>query len=83
VRKSKEAVGNALDGCEEAGILPDIRVEAFDDGDNIDGHRGANGRTARDSEFKTFLQKSKQSWKPVTACPHRGADPVGVRGQPL
>jgi len=31
----KEAVDNALDACEEAGILPEIQVEIFDDGDNI------------------------------------------------
>lgn len=31
----KEAVDNALDACEEAGVLPDIKVEVFDDGDNI------------------------------------------------
>jgi len=29
----KEAVDNALDACEEAGILPDIRVEVFDEED--------------------------------------------------
>jgi DNA topoisomerase-6 subunit B len=31
----KEAVDNALDACEEAGVLPEIQVEVFDDGDNI------------------------------------------------
>jgi DNA topoisomerase-6 subunit B len=31
----KEAVDNALDACEEAGILPEIRVEIADEGDNI------------------------------------------------
>ncbi|MDH3561085.1 MAG: DNA topoisomerase VI subunit B [Gammaproteobacteria bacterium] len=31
----KEAVDNALDACEEAGILPEIRVEVIDYGDNI------------------------------------------------
>jgi DNA topoisomerase-6 subunit B len=31
----KEAVDNALDACEEAGELPEIRVEISDDGDNI------------------------------------------------
>jgi DNA topoisomerase-6 subunit B len=30
----KEAVDNALDACEEAGILPEIRVEVTQDGDN-------------------------------------------------
>jgi DNA topoisomerase VI subunit B len=29
----KEAVDNALDACEETGILPDIRVEVFDEKD--------------------------------------------------
>ena len=28
----KEAVDNALDACEEAGILPELRVEVFDKG---------------------------------------------------
>ena len=31
----KEAVDNALDACEEAGILPDIRVEVFDEEDGV------------------------------------------------
>ncbi|MCO6411672.1 MAG: DNA topoisomerase VI subunit B [Thiogranum sp.] len=31
----KEAVDNALDACEEAGILPEIQVEVADEGDNI------------------------------------------------
>ena len=31
----KEAVDNALDACEEAGVLPDIQVEVADEGDNI------------------------------------------------
>jgi DNA topoisomerase-6 subunit B len=31
----KEAVDNALDACEEAGILPEIEVEIVDEGDNI------------------------------------------------
>lgn len=31
----KEAVDNALDACEEAGLLPDIGVEITDCGDNI------------------------------------------------
>ncbi|MDX1697861.1 MAG: ATP-binding protein, partial [Thiohalobacterales bacterium] len=31
----KEAVDNALDACEEAGILPEIVVETMDCGDNI------------------------------------------------
>jgi DNA topoisomerase-6 subunit B len=31
----KEAVDNALDACEEAGVLPDIRVEITDYGDHI------------------------------------------------
>ncbi len=30
----KEAVDNALDACEEAGILPDIRIELADHGDD-------------------------------------------------
>ena len=29
----KEAVDNALDACEEAGILPEIRVEVFEEDD--------------------------------------------------
>ena len=29
----KEAVDNALDACEEAGILPELRVEVFDEED--------------------------------------------------
>jgi DNA topoisomerase-6 subunit B len=31
----KEAVDNALDACEEAGVLPEIQVEVADYGDNI------------------------------------------------
>jgi DNA topoisomerase-6 subunit B len=31
----KEAVDNALDACEEAGVLPEIQVEIVDQGDNI------------------------------------------------
>lgn len=31
----KEAVDNAIDACEEAGILPDIRVEVFDEEDGV------------------------------------------------
>ena len=31
----KEAVDNALDACEEAGVLPEIHVEVFDDWDGI------------------------------------------------
>jgi len=31
----KEAVDNALDACEEAGVLPEIQVEVSDEGDNI------------------------------------------------
>jgi DNA topoisomerase-6 subunit B len=31
----KEAVDNALDACEEAGVLPEIQVEVADEGDNI------------------------------------------------
>ena len=31
----KEAVDNALDACEEAGILPEIRVEVSSEGDNV------------------------------------------------
>ncbi len=31
----KEAVDNALDACEEAGLLPEIRVEIADNGDHI------------------------------------------------
>jgi len=31
----KEAVDNALDACEEAGILPEIRVEVSSDGDDV------------------------------------------------
>ena len=29
----KEAVNNAFDACEEAGILPELRVEVFDEED--------------------------------------------------
>ena len=29
----KEVVDNALDACEEAGILPELRVEVFDEED--------------------------------------------------
>ncbi len=31
----KEAVDNALDACEEAGILPELRVEVFDEEDGV------------------------------------------------
>jgi len=31
----KEAVDNALDACEEAGILPDIRVDVSSEGDDV------------------------------------------------
>ncbi len=31
----KEAVDNALDACEEAGILPEIRVEVSSEGDDV------------------------------------------------
>lgn len=31
----KEAVDNALDACEEAGLLPEILVEVSDEGDNV------------------------------------------------
>ncbi len=31
----KEAVDNAIDACEEAGILPDIRVEVYDEEDGV------------------------------------------------
>lgn len=31
----KEAVDNALDACEEAGILPEIQVEVSDEGDDV------------------------------------------------
>ena len=30
----REAVDNALDACEEAGILPELRIEVTDQGDN-------------------------------------------------
>ncbi len=35
---AKEAVDNALDACEEAGILPEIPVEVSDEGDSVFQH---------------------------------------------
>ena len=76
----KEAVDNSLDACEEAGILPEIRVEILPaPGPKQNGNgNGNNGNVGHGNA----IGANHGAGKPDSAKPE-GRLPQGVRGRQL